>query len=217
MNDLHKAYQVLGLDPGTSLDALKRRYKRLAIVWHPDRMPNDAGKREAEEELKEINDAWDRLKNHFEKHHREDSGCGCQPPEASTRGYRQSNTDSQSANGRSDKTKQQQERDAQHKQERRQTEDPPPQTGPHKRQEQNRTDGAATHGSTRGAQQEQGLRDERLRWKATQAIGAAFVVVLCFGWVGLAVKEFAVNIEHQWSTVLRSVFPVQPTPPSSGQ
>jgi len=55
MNELHKAYQALGLEPGAALDIIKRRYRRLALVWHPDRMSSADAKREAEEELKKIN------------------------------------------------------------------------------------------------------------------------------------------------------------------
>lgn len=66
MNELHTAYRVLGLEPGTSFDAIRRRHRRLAPVWHPDRMTNADGKREAEEELKKMNNYFDKLKKHFD-------------------------------------------------------------------------------------------------------------------------------------------------------
>jgi curved DNA-binding protein CbpA len=39
MNDLHNVYSVLGLEPGESLHAIIRQYKRLLLVWHPGRFP----------------------------------------------------------------------------------------------------------------------------------------------------------------------------------
>ena len=50
MNELHKAYHALGMEPGAQFEIVKRRYRRLALVWHPDRMTNAEAKREAEEE-----------------------------------------------------------------------------------------------------------------------------------------------------------------------
>ncbi|MGH2478945.1 MAG: J domain-containing protein [Ktedonobacteraceae bacterium] len=67
---LAKAYFILGLEPGAPLDKITRRHKRLIMVWHPDRFPTEDGKKEAEEELKNINNAKDDLKNHFEKSHK---------------------------------------------------------------------------------------------------------------------------------------------------
>jgi len=55
MNKIQAAYQKLGIASGTSLDAVKKRYRQLAMVWHPDRMPTPEGRRTAEEELKQIN------------------------------------------------------------------------------------------------------------------------------------------------------------------
>ncbi|MBY0293985.1 DnaJ domain-containing protein [Patescibacteria group bacterium] len=79
MNKVHAAYQKLGVAPGTSLDVAKQRYRQLAMVWHPDRMPTPDGKRTAEEELKQINNAFDCIKKHFESEHRQGPGCECQP------------------------------------------------------------------------------------------------------------------------------------------
>jgi COMPASS component SWD3 len=65
MNELQKAYQALGLEPGAQFETIKRRYRRLALVWHPDRMTNAEAKREAEEELKKINNNFEKLKKAF--------------------------------------------------------------------------------------------------------------------------------------------------------
>lgn len=82
MNKLHAAYQKLGLEPGTPLDAVKRRYRHLAMVWHPDRMTTPEGRRTNEEELKQINNAFDCIKKHFESEHRPGPECDCQPAAA---------------------------------------------------------------------------------------------------------------------------------------
>jgi curved DNA-binding protein CbpA len=78
MNDLRKAYSILGLEPGAPMEAINRRYKRLVLVWHPDRFHNEEGKLEAEQELKAINGARDLLKDHFVKGgHKETGPCAC--------------------------------------------------------------------------------------------------------------------------------------------
>lgn len=77
MNDLHSAYSILGLEPGSSMDAIQRRYKRLIMVWHPDRFQNAEGKSDAEEELKKINNAKDILAKHFAGGHKDTGVCDC--------------------------------------------------------------------------------------------------------------------------------------------
>lgn len=78
MNKIQAAYQKLGVAPGSSLDLAKKRYRQLAMVWHPDRMPTPEGRRTAEEELKQINNAFDCIKKHFESDHRQGPECECQ-------------------------------------------------------------------------------------------------------------------------------------------
>ena len=87
MNELHKAYAVLGLDPGSSMESIMRRYKRLIMVWHPDRAPTPDHKEFAEEELKKINNAKDVLTKHFGASggHRA-TGCECQAGAGSAAG-----------------------------------------------------------------------------------------------------------------------------------
>jgi curved DNA-binding protein CbpA len=77
MNDLHKAYSILGLEPGSSMESIQRRYKRLIMVWHPDRFQNAEGKSDAEEELKKINNAKDLLAKHFDSEHKDTGVCDC--------------------------------------------------------------------------------------------------------------------------------------------
>ncbi|MBA4026801.1 MAG: hypothetical protein C0473_01025 [Cyanobacteria bacterium DS3.002] len=77
MNDLHAAYSILGLEPGSSMEVIQRRYKRLIMVWHPDRFQNAEGKSDAEEELKKINNAKDLLTKHFNCGHKDIGVCEC--------------------------------------------------------------------------------------------------------------------------------------------
>ena len=65
MNDIHRYYQILGLEYGASQDEIKIAYKDLVKVWHPDRFQGDSRLLEkAQEKLKEINEANDKLKKY---------------------------------------------------------------------------------------------------------------------------------------------------------
>jgi hypothetical protein len=57
--------QVLGLEKSASQEEIRRAYRDLAKVWHPDRFVSDARLYlKAEEKLKEINHAYDRLRTY---------------------------------------------------------------------------------------------------------------------------------------------------------
>ncbi len=60
--DLSKAYEVLGVKPGVSMQELKAAHRDLAKVWHPDRFLHDPRLQEkAQEKLKEINEAYEQI------------------------------------------------------------------------------------------------------------------------------------------------------------
>jgi curved DNA-binding protein CbpA len=64
MNNLAHYYEILGLKPNASPDEIKQAYRDLVKVWHPDRFASDSrlqGK--AQERLKEINEAYEWLRN----------------------------------------------------------------------------------------------------------------------------------------------------------
>lgn len=51
-------YKVLGVDKGTSVDEIKKAFRKLAIKYHPDKTSGDKA---AEEKFKQINEAYDVL------------------------------------------------------------------------------------------------------------------------------------------------------------
>ena len=61
-NDFQGCYRILDLEPGVTLDEVKRSYRELVKVWHPDRFTGDAKlQQKAEEKLKQINRAYEIL------------------------------------------------------------------------------------------------------------------------------------------------------------
>lgn len=62
MNDLSQYYEILELELGASQRSVKQAYRDLTKVWHPDRFEGDPRlKQKAEQKLKRINDAYERL------------------------------------------------------------------------------------------------------------------------------------------------------------
>lgn len=53
-------YQLLEVDKNASADDIKRSFRKLAMKYHPDRNPDD---KEAEQRFKEINEAYEVLKD----------------------------------------------------------------------------------------------------------------------------------------------------------
>ena len=53
-------YEILGADRNTSDAELKKKFRKLAMQYHPDKNPGD---KEAEEKFREVGQAYDVLKD----------------------------------------------------------------------------------------------------------------------------------------------------------
>ncbi|AIL12294.1 molecular chaperone DnaJ [Candidatus Paracaedimonas acanthamoebae] len=60
MTEKRDYYEMLGISKGASADDLKKAYRKLAMKYHPDRNQSD---KEAERKFKEINEAYEILKD----------------------------------------------------------------------------------------------------------------------------------------------------------
>ncbi len=60
-------YAVLGLEPGTDFNTIKKAYRKLSMQYHPDKVGHlgEEFKRVAEEKMKEINMAYDFFKKKY--------------------------------------------------------------------------------------------------------------------------------------------------------
>ncbi|MGF1540258.1 MAG: pentapeptide repeat-containing protein [Pleurocapsa sp.] len=74
IHHLEQHYKVLGLKVGASLEEINQAYKNLALMWHPDRIPQDDQNlvKTSAEKFKEINHARDLLRA-FHRQHRPQS------------------------------------------------------------------------------------------------------------------------------------------------
>jgi hypothetical protein len=69
MDDIDRYYEILELKSGASLEDLKRAYRDLVRVWHPDRFSHDPRlQQKAQEKLKEINEAYEKLQAFLSAH-----------------------------------------------------------------------------------------------------------------------------------------------------
>lgn len=200
---LQKAYFILGLEPGSPLDTITRRYKRLILVWHPDRFPTEEGKKDAEEELKKINNAKDDLKNHFEKSHKTSGVCACKPsPGGSTQGSNQGSTRSSQGPGPGKRKTTQETNREEAEAQRRSREREARAAAEAAEKEKQRREAASAQAPQQTAQQavDQAklLEDERLRWKVTVCLGAAWIGLSLFGWVGMSLKSWWHDVSWKW-------------------
>ena len=56
-------YEILGVSRNASADDIKKAFRKAAVQHHPDKAKGDAAKKEAEAKFKEINQAYDVLKD----------------------------------------------------------------------------------------------------------------------------------------------------------
>jgi len=241
MNELHKAYTVLGLEPGAPFETVKRRYRRLALVWHPDRMTNADAKREAEEELKKINNNYEKLRKHFEADHRSGPSCRCQPaaagppPNNTHQSAGNQKTNSQSGSSHTDK-KWQEEQAARKRAEEQQRQAAEAEAArkaaeeARKRDEERIKKAAAEEAARRAAEAAQQAqekqratedalkgesvrKEEALRWKCARLIGIAFIGLVAYCWLGCTARDITHEIGKQWENFQEWLSPKQQSPP----
>jgi len=63
---INRCIEILGLKPGASQEEVNQAYRDLANVWHPDRfVGNPRLQKKAEENIKEINAAYEYIKSFY--------------------------------------------------------------------------------------------------------------------------------------------------------
>ena len=60
--DLTRQFKILGLDPSATNEEVKRRFRQLAKMYHPDRQPNPDMAQEAQEHFRLILSAYEKIK-----------------------------------------------------------------------------------------------------------------------------------------------------------
>lgn len=198
---LQKAYFVLGLEPGAPLDKITRRHKRLIMVWHPDRFPTADGKKDAEEELKQINNAKDDLKNHFEKNHKASGPCDCKPsPGASSPNTEQGARTGGPGPGKRKTTQEtnREEEEAQRRSREREARAAQEAAEKERKKQEESRPTPPEQTAAQAAEQAKLLADERLRWKVSLCIGAAWLGLSLFGWAGTSLKSWWHDFSWKW-------------------
>lgn len=213
---LQKAYVTFGLEYGSSFEAIKRRYKRLIMVWHPDRFPNADGKQDAEDELKRINDAKDKLFAHFEKNHRESGPCSCREQPNPTSGSDSSTNRAAQGGGAGPgpgKRRTTQENDREEAEAKKRNEErarrAAAETKEKERQARETATAASAHSYTfeDALTQQKRLQEERLRWKLAMGLCAAWIGLSIYGSAGAGIKDWWHDVTWKWE---RDHQPVQP-------
>lgn len=198
MSEIHKALAVFQLEPGSSRDAIQRRYKRLTKVWHPDRFQADEDKREAEEELKKINNANDVFKKHFETEHKA-TGCECQRPASASSGTGQRSHGPGPGAKRADDPEAEARRRDEDRRRKTAAEEASRKAAQEQQQQQwqQQQQGAQTQYQQAQRQQEE-LKWNKIRWRIAAAEGALFVALCIFGNIGFGVKEWWHDFSWKW-------------------
>lgn len=195
--DLQKAFQILGVEPGASRDAIMRRYKRMALVWHPDRMNSEESRKDAEEELKKINNAKDLIIKHLDTEHKA-TGCECQggAQKADQGGGRRAGPGPSPGPGpgksRTHDEEEAMRRDAERR--RRAAEEEAARRDEERRRQaangDNTNKGTTDYNFADAQKQESGRQDADLRWKIALAEAAVLVLLCIFGWSGTGIKAW---------------------------
>lgn len=197
---LAEAYFVLSLKPGDQMDKVNARWKRLAMVWHPDRFPSEHGKKDAEEELKKINDAKDKLNKHFASEHKASGPCACNPTGAKPKQQERSGTGQGPGPGKRRTTQENsyEEAEARHRNEERAKRNAE-QDAEKAKQAAATTEAAKAQAAVKTAvEQSRQADDERLRWKISIGIMVAWVALNFFGYASMSAKGWWKDFSWKW-------------------
>jgi hypothetical protein len=209
---LQDAYFVLGCKPGDPLEKIIRRHKRLIMVWHPDRFPTADGKAEAEEELKQINNAKDVLKKHFEQDHKESGPCPCRNA-TSAQGETRTGPSPGPGPGKRKTTQETSREEAEAERRTREREAAAAAEAAEKERQRRAAEEQRQQEFTEKQAQEQmkAQQEERLRWKISACIGVAWIALSLFGWLGTSLKAWWHDFSWKWE---RDHAPQQSTQPA---
>lgn len=206
MNDLHNAYATLGVPIGSSMETITRRYKRLIMVWHPDRAHTPEQKEFAEEELKKINNAKDLFTKHFgSSGDHKASGCRCQAGHTDAGGASRGGSGPSPGPGpnyhrsKSSDDKQREEEAARKRDaERKRKEQEEANAKQAEEEAKRRQSAAAGQGMETAMQQQTALQDEKLRWRIAIGIMIAFVALEIFGSMAIGAKTWWHDMTWNW-------------------
>ncbi len=80
MDDILLYYKLLHIQPGATQDEIKQAYRTQVKLWHPDRFPDNLKKRqEAEKHIKELNIAYEHLREQGTRGTQDDQTSGRSP------------------------------------------------------------------------------------------------------------------------------------------
>ena len=54
-------YEVLGVPENASMDEIKKAYRKLSRLYHPDANINNPNKKQAEEKFKQVQEAYNQI------------------------------------------------------------------------------------------------------------------------------------------------------------
>lgn len=194
MNDLHKAFNVMGLEPGSSEEAVRTRFKRLMMVWHPDRFSTDEQKKFANDELIKIKDADDLLVKHFRDGSHVSSNCACQ----SDGSHASSSSQKSSATGPGPGRRTKNEDDIKREDEAARKRDAERRNGGSdtaQKANEEAQNSAREQAVQSAVAQENDRKSESLRWKLAIAGGAYFLILLILPMIGRAVEKPLIGAE----------------------
>jgi hypothetical protein len=183
-------------------------------------MSSSDAKREAEEELKKINNVFEKLKKHFENEHTSGPGCRCKPaaagpPPNSHSTNTNQNTGPKTSSGPSEAERKRQEEEATRKRtEERQRQAAAAEAAQRAAEAAQR--GQQKHQATEDAiKSESERKDETLRWKCSLAVGATFISLICYCWVGCTTRDLVHWTGKQWDDLQSQFKPKQEPSPLS--